>query len=86
MSRSNANEWYLAMDAEIKSLHENNTWELVEAPAECNVISSKWIYKTKLKPDGTTDRLKARLVARGYAQRENLDYNQVFAPVLNLIL
>ena len=51
------------MKEEIKALHDNQTWDLVPRLTNTNVIGSKWVFKTKLKEDGTVDRLKARIVA-----------------------
>lgn len=73
--------WRDAMDAEIKSIERNNTWELTVLPSGVKKIGVKWIYKTKLKENGEIDKFKARLVARGYSQKFGVDYNEVFAPV-----
>lgn len=56
--------WYLAMEHEFHALKKNNTWCLVPVPSHGHVISCKWVYKLKYKPDGSMDRYKARLVAR----------------------
>lgn len=69
------------METEIKSIEENNTWELVELPMEAKVIGVKWVYKTKYNEKGEVDKFKARLVANGYHQREGIDFHEVFAPV-----
>lgn len=74
--------WKAAMDDEIRALYTNDTWELTERPSNTNVIRSKWIYKTKLKEDGTIERFKARLVAQGYTQVEGIDFNETFSPVI----
>ena len=58
-----------AMNEEIDSLSENETWETVPEPKGANVVSCKWVFKTKQNADGTTDRYKARLVARGFSQK-----------------
>ena len=77
-------EWCEAMDAEIKALELNNTWTVVDLPASKHIIGCKWVYKVKLKSDGTLERYKARLVAKGYNQCEGLDYYDTFSPVAKL--
>jgi hypothetical protein len=72
------------MDAEIKALELNNTWTVVDLPASKHIIGCKWVYKVKLKSDGTLERYKARLVAKGYNQCEGLDYYDTFSPVAKL--
>lgn len=47
-------------------------------------ISSKWVFKIKYNPDGTVERYKARLVIKGFHQKEGLDYKHTFAPVVKL--
>ncbi|KAJ8748406.1 hypothetical protein K2173_003043 [Erythroxylum novogranatense] len=58
------------MDSKLDTLEANGTWELTRLPAGKKAISSKWVYKVKLKPNGEVDRFKARLVAKGYNQIE----------------
>lgn len=61
---------------------ENNcTWELVDKPFDKPVIGVKWIYKTKLNLDGSVQKNKANLVAKGYFQKLGVDFNETFAPV-----
>lgn len=73
--------WKKAMDEELSSIVENNTWSLINRPANCKPIHSRWIFKTKHVQDGTT-RYKARLVIKGCAQRHGIDYEETFAPVV----
>lgn len=75
-------KWKAAMDEEIRSLQENNTWEIVDSPTGSKTIGCKWIYKLKTDANGTIQRYKARLVAQGYTQRYGIDYSEVFAPVV----
>jgi hypothetical protein len=56
------------MIVEIISLLENGTWKEVTPPANVNLVSTKWVYTIKTNADGTTERFKARLVARGFSQ------------------
>ncbi|KAH9668238.1 hypothetical protein KPL70_021339 [Citrus sinensis] len=80
---SNKREWLAAMDDEIASLYKNKTWELVVKPSNRRVVGCKWIYKVK---EGLTQteprRFKARLVAKGYTQKEGVDFQEVFSPVV----
>jgi len=77
-------EWREAMDTEIKALELNDTWTVVDLPASKHVIGCKWVYKVKLKSDGTLKRYKVRLVAKGYNQYEGLDYYETFSHVAKL--
>ncbi|KAJ9682521.1 hypothetical protein PVL29_018440 [Vitis rotundifolia] len=74
--------WFKAMQEEIKALIQNRTWDLVPRPPTANIVGSKWMFKTKLKEDGTIDRYKARLVARGFSQMPGLDFGETFSPVI----
>ncbi|WVZ89853.1 hypothetical protein U9M48_036206 [Paspalum notatum var. saurae] len=75
-----------AMLEEMSSIQENRTWELVDPPANCRPIGLKWIYKVKRDERGEVVRHKARLVARGFVQREGIDFEEVFAPSVRLVL
>nr|KYP39031.1 Retrovirus-related Pol polyprotein from transposon TNT 1-94 [Cajanus cajan] len=81
---ANQEVWVKAMEEEIKMIEKNNTWELVDFPHGKDIIGVKWVYKTKLNPDGTIQKHKARLVAKGYSQQPGVDYNETFAPVARL--
>jgi hypothetical protein len=73
-------KWHAAIKSELDSHIENGTWEPGELPPGRREISSKWVFKTKVNADGSL-RYKARLVVRGFEQREGLDYQETFAPV-----
>jgi hypothetical protein len=74
-------EWKDAMVEEYQSIVKNDVWDVVPRPKEKTIGSSKWIYKTKLSTDGSIEKYKARFVARGFSQKEGIDYEEAFAPV-----
>ena len=76
--------WRKAMDSEMNSLKENNTWTLSPLPDKSKAIPCKWVFKIKKNPDGTVDKYKARLVIKGFNQKQGVDYNQTFSPVTKL--
>jgi hypothetical protein len=75
-------EWQSAMQAEFDALQANHTWDLCSRPRNKNVIQNKWVYKVKQNSDGSIERFKAQLVAKGFQQQDGLDYFETFSPVI----
>jgi hypothetical protein len=76
--------WRKAMEEEMNSIVENDTWDLADLPAGQKAIGLKWVFKVKKDPQGKVLRHKARLVAKGYAQKQGIDFDEVFAPVARM--
>jgi hypothetical protein len=62
----------------------NVTWEVVDHPYGCKPVGCKWVFKKKLRPDGTIENYKARIVATGYTQKEGEDFFDTYSPVARL--
>ena len=76
--------WRQAMQAEMQAIEDNKTWDVADLPAKQKAIGLKWVFKVKKVPEGNIVKHKARLVAKGYAQRQGVDFDEVFAPVARI--
>ncbi|GKD25355.1 retrovirus-related pol polyprotein from transposon TNT 1-94, partial [Tanacetum coccineum] len=76
--------WIKAMQEELHQFDRLDVWELVDRPLCKNVINMKWIWKNKRDETNTVIRNKACFVAKGYAQKEGIDFEESFAPVARL--
>ena len=74
--------WHNAMCDEITALRTNRTWSLVPFHPSMNVVGSRWVYRIKHRVDGSIERYKACLVARGFTQQEGIDYSETVSPVI----
>ena len=87
-------QWKQAIEKELVSLSEMNTWEKVDErtlttdnrKAYHQAVGSKWVLKVKYDEEGKVDRFKARLVAKGYSQVEGLNYHETYSPTLSPVL
>nr|GFB52175.1 ribonuclease H-like domain-containing protein [Tanacetum cinerariifolium] len=76
--------WIESMQEELHQFDRLDVWELVDRPLCTNVINLKWLWKNKRDEENTVIRNKSRLVAKGYAQKEGVDFEESFAPVARL--
>jgi len=76
--------WRKAVSNEISALNKNRTWEISELPPGKKPVGCKWLFTIKHKADGSIERLKACLVAKGFTQSYGIDYQETFAPVAKL--
>lgn len=84
MSSSDSVFWKEVVNSEIESITYNDTWELADLPLGSKTIGCKWIFKKKIKADGTIDKYKARLVAKRYKQNEGVDFFDTYSPVTRI--
>ena len=74
------------MKEELDALHKTGTWDLIDLPFGKSAIGCKWVYKIKTRSNDTVDRYKARLVARGFTQEYEIDYEETFAAFIAFLL
>lgn len=80
----NHSEWKKAIEEEIQALEKNGTWEISNLPKGKQPVGCKWIFNVKYNANGSLERYKAKLVAKGFTQTYGIDYQETFAPVAKL--
>nr|GEX66480.1 retrovirus-related Pol polyprotein from transposon TNT 1-94 [Tanacetum cinerariifolium] len=76
--------WIESMQEELHQFDRLDVWELVDRPLCTNVINLKWLWKNKHEEENTIIQNKSRLVAKGYVQKEGVDFDESFVPVARL--
>ncbi|GJV55864.1 retrovirus-related pol polyprotein from transposon TNT 1-94 [Tanacetum coccineum] len=76
--------WIVAMQEELNQFIANDVWELVPQPRNMTIIGTKWVFRNKLDENGIVSQNKARLVAQGYNQQDDIDYDETYALVARL--
>ena len=77
-------QWVEAMKDELKSLHDNHTFELVKLPKGKRALKNRWVYRLKQDENSSSPRYKARLVVKGYSQKKGVDFEEIFSPVVKM--
>ncbi|XP_042979893.1 uncharacterized mitochondrial protein AtMg00820-like [Carya illinoinensis] len=70
------------MNKDFDALLQNGTWSFVAPSPRANIVGCHWVYRIKRKADGTIERYKARLIAKGFHQQEGIDFWETFSPVV----
>ncbi|RDX91036.1 hypothetical protein CR513_27038, partial [Mucuna pruriens] len=76
--------WRQAMIVKMQVLEQSGTWELTSLPLSKKAVGCRWVYAIKVTPNDTVDRLKVRLVTKGYTQVYGLDYGDTSSPMAKI--
>ena len=74
-------KWLEAMKSKMRSMYENKVWTLIDLPIDRRAIEIKWIFKRKTNADSSVTIYKARIVAKGFRQVQDVDYDESLSLV-----
>ena len=80
----NDSNWIIAMQDEFNQFTRNYVWYLVPTSDDMNITGTKWVFRNKIDEDGNIARNKAMLEAKGYNQKEGIDFDETYAPIAKL--
>jgi hypothetical protein len=72
------------MDRKINVLEQAGTWTTVPCPTDKNIVGCKWVFRLKRKANGSVEKYKVRLIARGFMQIHGVDYFDTYSPIAKL--
>ena len=76
-------QWESTIKDKMDCLLKNKTWDLCKLPVGKKALQNKWVYKLK-EEEGDKKRFKARLVVKGFAQKKDIDFDEIFSPVVKM--